>query len=260
MTIDVGVGGTFSAAGAANVTIAADSIETATITVGAAGIMRADLNYAGTTTISTAAGSTIDINTIGVDALVSSTTLTGRGTLEGNVDLLGKNTFNFSGFTSTGGVLAIDAGSDNDDKVIVSNDLQNTYTLTGGGKINITTGAAIDTISTGANIDTISTGAGADVIDADGGLGDIINGGLGSDVIHIDADTDSQPTATSQTTLAGIDVVTPGTGDTIDLAGYNATAIIGATATVQTVTLAAGAEATVADLITGLNTLTNSRK
>jgi hypothetical protein len=138
----------------------------------------------------------------------------------------------------------------------VSNDLANTYTLTGGGKINITTGAADDTISTGANIDTISTGAGADIIDG-GGLGDFINGGLGNDVIHIDADTDSQPTATTQTTLAGIDVVTLGTGDTIDLAGYNANSVIGATATVQTVTLAAGAEATIADLITGLNTLTN---
>ena len=255
LTIDVGVGGVFGNA-AVPTAILADSIETATITVGAAGTMRANLNYAGTTTISATAGSTIDIDTIGVDALESSTTLTGRGTLEGTLDLLGDNTFNFSGFTSTGGALAIDAGSDDDDKVIVSNDLQNTYTLTGGGKINITTGAAIDTITTGANIDTIATGAGADIIDG-GGLGDTINGGLGADVIHIDADTDSQGTATTQTTLAGIDILTLGTGDTVDFAGFNAAAVIGATATVQTVTLAAGTEATWADFITGINTLTN---
>lgn len=258
LTIDAGIGATIgtNAAGTANLAISADSIEAATITLGAASVTAFDLLYAGATTITMTTGSILDLETIGVDALVSSTTLTGRGTLNGAIDLLGTNTFNFSGFTSTGGVLAIDAGSDDDDKVIVSNDLANTYTLTGGGKINITTGAADDTISTGANIDTISTGAGADIIDG-GGLGDIINGGLGSDIIHIDADTDSQPTATTQTTLAGIDVVTLGTGDTIDLNDYNASAIIGATATVQTVTLAAGAEATIADLITGLNTLTN---
>ena len=258
LTIDVGVGSTMgaNAAGTTNLAITADSIEAATITLDAASTAAFDLLYAGATTIAMTTGSVLDLETIGVDALVSSTTLTGRGTLNGAIDLLGTNTFNFSGFTSTGGALAIDAGSDDDNKVIVSNDLQNTYTLTGGGKINITTGAADDTISTGANIDTISTGAGADIIDG-GGLGDVINGGLGNDVIHIDADTDSQPTATTQTTLAGIDVVTLGTGDTIDLNDYNATAVIGATATVQTVTLAAGAEATIADLITGLNTLTN---
>ena len=257
LTIDVGVGAAMgaNAAGTTNLAISADSIEAATITLDAASTSAFDLLYAGATTITMTTGSTLDLETIGVDALESSTTLTGRGTLNGAIDLLGDNTFNFSGFTSTGGVLAIDAGSDDDDKVIVSNNLANTYTLSGGGKINITTGAADDVISTGANIDTISTGAGADIIDG-GGLGDIINGGSGNDVIHIDADTDSQPTATTQTTLAGIDVVTLGTGDTIDVAGYNANAIIGATATVQTVTLT-GAEATIAELITGLNTLTN---
>jgi hypothetical protein len=258
LTIDVGVGATMgaNAAGTTNLAITADSIEAATITLDAASTAAFDLLYAGATAITMTTGSTLDLETIGVDALVSSTTLTGRGTLNGAIDLLGTNTFNFSGFTSTGGALAIDAGSDDDNKVIVSNDLANTYTLTGGGKINITTGAADDTISTGANIDTISTGAGDDIIDG-GGLGDVINGGLGNDVIHIDADTDSQPTTTTQTTLAGIDVVTLGTGDTIDLNEFNATAVIGATASVQTVTLAAGAEATIADLITGLNTLTN---
>jgi hypothetical protein len=258
MTIDVGVGGSLSAAGGAGnlVSISADSIETATINVGAAASARLNLLYAGTTTIAVSSNSTLEIDDIGSG--ISSVTITGRGALIGNggfeIDLLGTSTFNFSGLNNGTQAITVDATAATKATVIGNNNAN--IINTGAGADSVTGGAGIDTITTLGGIDTINGGGGADIIDG-GALGDIINGGLGADVIHIDADTDSQPTATTQTTLAGIDILTLGTGDTVDLAGFNATAVIGATATVQTVTLAAGAEATIAGLITGLNTLTN---
>ena len=259
MTIDVGIGGDFGqtvVAGATTVpvVISADEIATVTVTVAAAATLRADFLYEGTTTITAEAGSTIDIDDIGVASVESSLTLSGRATVTGDLDLLGEATFNFSGLNSTGGALTID-GDSAGDKTIIGNNEDNTIN-TGAGADTVTGGAGVDTITTLGGIDTINGGGGADIIDG-GALGDVINGGDGADVIHIDAATDSQGTAGTQTTLAGVDVLTLGTGDTVDLAGFNATAVIGATATVQTVTLAAGAEATWADVITGINTLTN---
>jgi hypothetical protein len=260
MTIDVGVGGDFGrtvagvpAATTLPVDIVADSIETATVTVGAAATLRANFTYAGTTTLTAAAGSTVDIDTIGLAGAEASFTVSGRATTNAAVTVVGETTYNFSGMVTTTAVTV--TATDASDKTIVGNDLANTIN-TGAGADSVTGGALADTITTLGGIDTINGGGGADII-AGGALGDIINGGLGNDVIHIDADTDSQGTATTQTTLAGIDILTLGTGDTVDFAGFNAAAVIGATATVQTVTLAAGAEATWADVIVGINTLTN---
>ena len=252
MTITVGVGGTLGNLAVPSA-IAADSIETATVTVGAAATLRADFTYAGTTTLTASAGSTVDIDNIGLAGAEASFTVSGRATTNAAVTVVGETTYNFSGMVTTTAVTV--TATDASDKTIVGNDLANTIN-TGAGADSVTGGAGIDTITTLGGIDTINGGGGADIIDG-GALGDIINGGLGADVIHIDADTDSQGTATTQTTLAGIDILTLGTGDTVDLAGFNAAAVIGATATVQTVTLAAGAEATWADVITGINTLTN---
>jgi len=119
--------------------------------------------------------------------------------------------------------------------------------------VDITGTIGDDTITTGAQADTISGGAGADTIDGNG-LGDIIDGGAGNDIIDINAAGDSKPVAYSQTTLAGIDVVTLGTGDTIDLNGFNSSAIVDATNDdVVTVTMT-GSEATWTSIMTSVNT------
>jgi hypothetical protein len=216
MTIDVGIAGTFDNGGGAPVVISADSIEAATITVGAAATLRADLTYAGATTVTASTSSTVDIDDIGVAGVVSSVTISGRTTLAGDLDLLGEATLNFSGLTTTGAV-TID-GNSAGDKTIVGNDSANTLT-TGAGDDSVTGGGAIDTINTGAGDDSISAGAGADGIT--GGTGaDVINGGTGADTYSV-GDTDSvvdTGTATSAT-AAGIDTVTVTDGDIFDLSG-----------------------------------------
>jgi hypothetical protein len=215
MTIDVGVGGTFDNGGAAPVVISADSIAAATVTVGAAATLRADLTYAGATTVTASAGSTVDIDDIGVAGLVSSVTISGRATLAGDLDLLGEATLNFSGLTAA--AVTID-GNSAGDKTIVGNNSANTLT-TGAGDDSVTGGGAVDTIDTGAGDDSISAGAGAD--DITGGTGaDVINGGTGADTYSV-GDTDSvvdTGTATSAT-AAGIDTVTVTDGDIFDLSG-----------------------------------------
>jgi hypothetical protein len=150
LTVTAGIGATIDADGsAANIGITADTIEAATFTLGAASSSAFDLLYGGTTTIAMTTGSTLDLEDIGVASTTSSTTITGRGTLNGGLDLLGDATLNFAGLTSTGGALTIDANDDNDDKTIIGNDLANSY-VTGGGA------------------DTVTAGAGADFIDVDG--------------------------------------------------------------------------------------------
>jgi len=215
MTIDVGVGGTFDNGGAAPVVISADSIAAATVTVGAAATLRADLTYAGATTVTASAGSTVDIDDIGVAGLVSSVTISGRATLAGDLDLLGEATLNFSGLTAA--AVTID-GNSAGDKTIVGNNSANTLT-TGAGDDSVTGGGDVDTIDTGAGDDSISAGAGAD--DITGGTGaDVINGGTGADTYSV-GDTDSvvdTGTATSAT-AAGIDTVTVTDGDIFDLSG-----------------------------------------
>ncbi len=75
LSIDVGVGGTLETGGGAAVTISADSIAAATVTVGAAATFRGNFSYAGATTVTASAGSTIDIDTVGLAGEESSTTL-----------------------------------------------------------------------------------------------------------------------------------------------------------------------------------------
>ncbi|MDB2601879.1 hypothetical protein N9Z60_00005 [Gammaproteobacteria bacterium] len=214
LTIDVGVGGTFQGNGAIPSLISADSIETATVTVGAAATMRADFLYAGTTTITAAAGSTLDIDDIGVASLESSTTISGRATLGGDLDLLGEATLNFSGLTAS--AVTID-GNSAGDKTIVGNDSANTLN-TGAGDDSVTGGAVIDTISTAAGDDTINGGAGADEIDAGTGA-DVVNGGLGVDTYAVsDADSVVDTGTAVTATAAGIDTVTVTTGDLFNFA------------------------------------------
>ena len=160
MTITAGIGARIDADGsAANIGITADSITASTITLGAASNAAFDLLYGGTTTISLTTGSTLDLEDIGVAGVTSSTTITGRGTLNGGLDLLGTSTFNFSGFTSTGGALTID-GNSAGNKTIVGNNLSNTYVTAGGD----------DSITAGAGADSINAGAGSDVLKGNGGI------------------------------------------------------------------------------------------
>jgi hypothetical protein len=148
LTVTAGIGATIDADGsAANIGITADTIEAATITLGAASSSAFDLLYGGTTTIVMTTGSTLDLEDIGVASTESSTTITGRGTLNGGLDLLGDATLNFAGLTSTGGGLTIDANDDNDAKTITGNNSGNTF-ITGGGADTVTAGASADVIDT----------------------------------------------------------------------------------------------------------------
>jgi len=235
MTITVGVGGTFGN-GAAPTTIAADSIETATVTVGAAATFRADLGYAGTTSVTASAGSTVDIDNIGLAGEESSVTISGRGTLTGGAGkafiLTGEASLNISGWTdgNAGTVtITVPALSTADATFVGNNEIANVTTL--GGEDSVTTGTANDVIDTGADDDSISSGAGNDDIDAgagddvinagagtdaiDAGTGaDVVNGGTGVDT-YVISDADSAvDTGTAVTaTAAGIDTVTVTTGD-----------------------------------------------
>jgi hypothetical protein len=120
--------------------------------------------------------------------------------------------------------------------------------------VDITGTIGNDTITTGANADTISGGAGDDLITG-GALGDVQDGGAGNDVYNIDDASHSAGSSSSQTTLAGIDIITIGTGDTIDLAGISGTKIVDATNDdVISVTLgtAGGAENDFADFVAAI--------
>jgi len=155
MTINVGVGGTFGNAGVPTV-IAADSIETAIITVGAAATLRADFTYAGTTTVTAAAGSTIDIDTIGLTGEEASFTISGRATTNAAVTVVGETTYNFSGMNTA--VAQTVTATDASDKIIIGNNVGNTI-ITGAGDDSITGGAGADDITGGAGADTINVGA-----------------------------------------------------------------------------------------------------
>jgi len=211
LTIDVGVGGTFGN-GAAPAAIAADSIETATVTVGAAATFRADLGYAGTTTIAASAGSTVDIDNIGLAAAESSVTISGRGDLTGGAGkafiLTGEASLNISGWTdgNAGTVtITVPALSTADATFVGNSEIANVTTL--GGEDSVTTGANNDIIDTGAADDTISSGGGNDTIIA----------GAGDDVINAGAGTDGITGGTGADTMtggAGTDTFTVATGDT----------------------------------------------
>ena len=211
MTITVGVGGTFGN-GAAPADIAADSIETATVTVGAAATFRADLGYAGTTTIAASAGSTVDIDNIGLAGAESSVTISGRGTLTGGAGkafiLTGEAGLNISGWTDAAAgtvTITVPALSTADATFVGNNEIANVTTL--GGEDSVTTGANNDIIDTGAADDTISSGAGNDTITA--GAGDeVINAGAGTDGITGGTGADTM------TGGAGTDTFTVATGDT----------------------------------------------
>lgn len=165
LTVTAGIGATIDADGsAANIGITADTIEAATITLDAASSSAFDLLYGGSTTIAMTTGSTLDLEDIGVASTTSSTTITGRGTLNGGLDLLGDVTFNFSGFTSTGGALIIDADDDGDDKSIVGNDEANIYLAGGAGDNSITSGAGADGIAIGTGDNTVRSGLGSDKV------------------------------------------------------------------------------------------------
>ena len=132
--------------------------------------------------------------------------------------------------------------------------LADNATLQANIAVDITGTIGNDTITTGVNADTISGGAGDDTINGNE-AGDIIDGGAGNDIIDINDANDSAPDAYSQTTLDGIDVITLGTGDTIDLADFNSGAIADATNDdVVTVTFATGAaETTWTAIMTAVN-------
>ena len=185
MTIDVGVGGTLETAANAPVAIAADSIETVTVTVGAAATMRANFVYAGTTTVTASAGSTVDIDVVGLASTESSFTLAGRATFTGGagrvVIVNGETTFNYAAFNN-GAAITVTA-TDASDKTIIGNN-EASIINTGTGADSVTGGAAIDTIDTGAGADVIVAGAGDDTIT--GGTGaDTMTGGAGADTFVI---------------------------------------------------------------------------
>ena len=218
LTVTAGIGATIGAdlTGTTVLPITATSIEAATITLGAASTSAFDLAYAGTTSIVMTTGSKVDLGNVGVASKVSSTTVTGRGDLDGvtilggttEITLLGEATFDFSGFTqSTGVVENIDATSAGN-KTIVTNDQAASLTnllVTGTGDYTITTGGGIDIVTTGAGDDTITGGAGGDTLRGAAG-DDTLNGGLGNDNLFGDADDDSLSGG------AGTDTLTGGTG------------------------------------------------
>jgi hypothetical protein len=213
MTITVGVGGTFGN-GAAPTSISADSIETATVTVGAAATLRADFVYAGTTTLTASAGSTVDIDNIGLASAEASFTISGRATVTNAIAVAGETTYNFSGMVS-GAAQTVNAATAGD-KTIVGNNEANVIN-TGAGDDSVTGGAAIDTITTGTGDDSISAGAGADEIDAGEGA-DAVNGGTGVDTYAVEDEDSVVDTGTAVTaTAAGIDTVTVTTGDLFNL-------------------------------------------
>jgi len=151
LTITNGIGGRIDLDGAGDTTpITADSITAATITLGAASNTGLDLLYGGTTTVAMTTGSTLDLDDVGVAATTSSTTLTGRGTLQGDLDILGNASFNFSGL-ETGAAITLDLNDDTGNKTITTN------------RYN----AVLDMAATGG--DTLTTGAGTDSVLADNG-------------------------------------------------------------------------------------------
>jgi len=147
--------------------ITADSITAATVTVGAAATSALSLLYAGSTSIAITTGGTLDIGDIGVAAKVSSTTVTGRGTLQGTMDLLGTATLNFSGFTSSSSASILVDGNSDGAKTITGNSTANVL-LSGNGDNTVTGGAGADTISIGSGENTVTAGAGVDKIGLNG--------------------------------------------------------------------------------------------
>jgi hypothetical protein len=145
LTVTAGIGGRIDE-GTNSTTvlpITADTIEAATITIGAAASAALDLTYGGTTTISMTTGSTLDLDNVGVASTTSSTTLTGRGTLQGELNLLGDASFNFSGL-ETGGAITLDINDDSDDKTVTTNRYDSVLDAAAGGDDTLTTGAGDD--------------------------------------------------------------------------------------------------------------------
>jgi Ca2+-binding RTX toxin-like protein len=126
--------------------------------------------------------------------------------------------------------------------------------------VNLTGSAAADTLTMGNLGDTVAGGAGADTIL--GGTGaDVLDGGAGNDILDYNAATGSLNVAAGTSpTAAEIDTVTVSftatNNDTIDLVGFNTSAIVDATAggTVQAVPIAAGAESTGTSLAAAIQT------
>jgi hypothetical protein len=90
-------------------------------------------------------GSTLDLDTIGVAAVTSSTTLTGRGTLQGELDIKGNGTFNFSGL-ETGAAITLDINDDTGNKTITTNRYASVLDAGATGADKLTTGAGSDSI------------------------------------------------------------------------------------------------------------------
>jgi hypothetical protein len=169
LTVNNGIGGRIDANGAAGpVLITADTITAATVTAGAASNTGLSLLYGGSTSVVMTTGSTVALGGVGVAATTSSTTVTGRGTLQGALDILGNATFNFSG-VETGGSLTLDVNDDTGNKTIVTNRYASSleFGVTGGD--TVTTGAAADTVyaDNGGNKTAYAS---ANVTDAGGGV------------------------------------------------------------------------------------------
>jgi hypothetical protein len=136
----------------------------------------------------------------------------------------------------------------------------NNGALQGAVSVNLTGSAAADTLTMGNLGDTVAGGAGADTIL--GGTGaDVLDGGAGNDILDYNAATGSLNVAAGTSpTAAEIDTVTVSftatNNDTIDLVGFNTSAIVDATAggTVQAVPIAAGAESTGTSLAAAIQT------
>jgi len=146
LTITNGIGGRIDADGALAATvITADTITAATITAGAASNTGLSLLYGGTTALTMTTGSTVALDDVGVAATTSSTTITGRGTLQGNLDILGNAALNFSGLETAGSV-TLDVNDDTGNKTITTNRYAASLEFGATGGDTVTTGAAADTV------------------------------------------------------------------------------------------------------------------
>jgi hypothetical protein len=146
LTITNGIGGRIDLDGSGDTTpITADTITAATMTLGAASITSLDLIYGGTTSIAMTTGSTLDLDTIGVAATTSSTTVTGRGTLQGALDLVGNGALNYSGL-ETGGAVTLDLNHAGNKTVTTNRYDHILNAVQASGDDRLTTGVGSDTI------------------------------------------------------------------------------------------------------------------